>query len=75
MQRDDTACRDVHASQVVTLKMYLVQHLHVLQSWYNVASNSTWKSCMYCDWINLLLSKNIDLTLKGQRGWGAFWPP
>ena len=39
MMQHDAACRNT--SQVVKLKIHLLQHLLVLQSWYNVATDAT----------------------------------
>ena len=44
MQKDDAAWRNT--SQVVKLKIHLLQHLFILQSWYNVTTNATWKLCL-----------------------------
>ena len=42
-RENDAACRNT--SQVVKLKINLLQHLLVLQSLYNVTTNATWKLC------------------------------
>ena len=39
MQENDAACYNI--SQVVKLKIHLLQHLLVLQSWYNVSIDAT----------------------------------
>ena len=38
-RKNDAACRNT--SQVVKLKIHLLQHLLVLQSWYNVTIDAT----------------------------------
>ena len=39
MQKNDAACRNT--SQVIKLKIHLLQQLLVLQSWYNVITDAT----------------------------------
>ena len=41
MQKNDAACCNI--SQVAKLKIHLLQHLLVLQSWHNVGTDATWK--------------------------------
>ena len=38
-RKNDAACHNT--SQVVKLKVHLLQHLLVLQSWYNVTTDAT----------------------------------
>ena len=59
MQKNDAAC--CNASQVVKLKVHLLQHLLVLQLLYNVSTNATWK-VMSCGKINLSRDKHCPLT-------------
>ena len=58
MQKNDAACCNI--LQVVKLKIHLLQHLLVLQSWYNVSTDATWKYCARQD--KFVAWQNFPLT-------------